>query len=170
MTAGHYRGRHYTEWTEEVRDLKRQGKSEEAIALLTALVGAVEAEARKAGHSVAPWYTENLAILHRQRKEYGAEVAVLNRFAQANAARGGLVPKLAARHRKATELLAAAEDADAATACPACGSILDQAPSKAVACPHCTQQIVTRRHNGQSVLVRLADVRVDDTADLRLPI
>jgi predicted RNA-binding Zn-ribbon protein involved in translation (DUF1610 family) len=164
MTAGTYRGKHYTEWTDTVRSLKRDGKDEEAITLLTGLVGAVERESRSTGHSLAPWYTEHLAMLHRARKDYAAEIAVLDRFAKANAAHGGLVPKLAARHRKATDLLAAAQDADAPAACPACGTVLDGTLGKAFACPHCAEPLLARRRHGTTVLLRAADKSADTLA------
>ncbi|MBC7109277.1 MAG: hypothetical protein H5T41_10960 [Methanomassiliicoccales archaeon] len=77
---GFLRGKHYTEYVEEVQNLKRTGRLDEAEKLLLKLVEAVEAEARAQGWGVAPWYYEQLAIIYRKRKDYAAEVAILKRY------------------------------------------------------------------------------------------
>lgn len=100
---GEYRGRHYTEWVEPV---KREGRFDEAAQLLTDLLPVVEAESAAKRWQVAPWYYEQLAIIHRKQKEYAHEVGVLDRFQAANASHGGLTPELEHRLAKAQELLA----------------------------------------------------------------
>ncbi len=79
---GEYNGRHYTEYVDEATELKRQGKADEAAALLLALVDATEAEAKAEKIIVAPWYYEQLAIVYRGQKDYAAEVAILERYAK----------------------------------------------------------------------------------------
>ncbi|WP_263121158.1 hypothetical protein [Cellulomonas sp. RIT-PI-Y] len=72
------RGRHFTEWSDIVRQLKREGRLEEALALLDELIAAAERSAD--GREPAPWYTEQAAIIHRRLKQYDHEVAVLERY------------------------------------------------------------------------------------------
>ncbi len=62
-SLGHYRGKHYTKYPEEVRSLKRDGKLQEAVDLLLKLVVVVEKEATANNWLVAPWYYEQLAIM-----------------------------------------------------------------------------------------------------------
>jgi hypothetical protein len=54
-TPGTYKGRHYTEWVDEVKRLKREDLLDEAETLLLGLIGATEAEAQAKGYpSPAP--------------------------------------------------------------------------------------------------------------------
>ena len=80
--SGEYQGRHYTEYVDEVKDLKRQGKLDDATALLLALVDAAEAEAKAEQWSVPPWYYEQLAIIYRGQNDYAAEVGILERYSR----------------------------------------------------------------------------------------
>ncbi len=80
--SGEYQGRHYTEYVDEVKDLKRQGKLDDATALLLALVDAAEAEAKAEQWSVPPWYYEQLAIIYRGQNDYVAEVGILERYSR----------------------------------------------------------------------------------------
>jgi hypothetical protein len=75
---GLFEGRHYTEYVDEVRRLK---KTDPAAAenLLLHLIDVVESEAKVRGWKPAPWYYEQLAILRRKGKDYTAEVAILER-------------------------------------------------------------------------------------------
>lgn len=99
--AGFYKGKHYTEWLDEVRRLERAGNDAQAEGLLLALVDATEAENRAEKAGVAPWYYERLAILYRKRKDGGAEVAILERFLrQKPIPPGELAGKLKARLAK----------------------------------------------------------------------
>lgn len=76
-----YKGRHFTTYVEEVRELKRAGHWEQAEQLFLKLIEATEAEATGllAGF-VAPWYYENLAIIYRKQKNVPAEMAILERY------------------------------------------------------------------------------------------
>jgi hypothetical protein len=106
IEAGSVEGKHYVEYAERVRQLKRERRHSEAITLLLKLIDATEAEAKVMGpgHGVAPWYYEQLAIVYRKEKRYADEVAVLERY-QAQPKAPGVGPqKLAARLHKARKL------------------------------------------------------------------
>lgn len=105
---GYYRGRHYTTYVDEITALKRSGDTEAVERLLLALVDATEAESRAKGPrwGVAPAYYEELAMLYRERKDYAAEVAILERFARQQHAPGVKPPRLLERLDKARALLA----------------------------------------------------------------
>lgn len=76
---GHYHGKHYTEYVETIKTLKRNGDNSEAIRLLIALLPVVEDEG--CIHKVtAPWYYDQLAILFRKLKDYDAEVELLEHY------------------------------------------------------------------------------------------
>lgn len=79
--AGNVDGRHFTEYVQTVKDLRRSGHPDEAESLLLRLVIATEAESRVDGYGVAPWYYEQLAILYRKSGRLGAEIAILERYA-----------------------------------------------------------------------------------------
>ena len=71
------------------------------------MVAETEAEARANGPrwGVAPWYYEQLAIIYRKEKQYGDEVAILERYASQPKAPGVGPEKLAKRLEKALKLL-----------------------------------------------------------------
>ncbi|MCR6033816.1 hypothetical protein GGQ22_20640 [Nocardioides sp. zg-579] len=71
-------GVHYLETIEPIKQLKRDGKLDEALALCYAAIEG--AEAGRDGREPAPWYTEQAAIIHRKRGEREAEAAVLRRW------------------------------------------------------------------------------------------
>jgi len=104
---GYYKGRHFTTYVEEVKQLKRAGKLEEAKALLLELVKATEEEGKYTG--VGPWYYEQLAIIHRGTKDYASEVAILERFAKQKHAPGAKPAQLLERLDKARALAKKAE-------------------------------------------------------------
>jgi len=101
---GYYQGRHFTTFVEDVESLKRGAKTEELETLLLHLVEATEAESRKDGQGVAPWYYEELAMLYRGQKKYGSEVSILERFARQKHAPGVTPPKLMERLERARVL------------------------------------------------------------------
>jgi hypothetical protein len=103
-TAGRVRGRHYTDYVEDVKALRRSDKNEAAERLLIELVEATEEESRVRGTGVAPWYYEQLAIIYRKRKDRIAEVAILERYASQTHAPGAGPAKLSERLTKAREL------------------------------------------------------------------
>jgi hypothetical protein len=103
-TSGRVRGRHFTDYVEDVKQMRRDGDDGRAERLLLELVDATEGEARATGQGVAPWYYEQLAIIARKRKDGAAEVAILERFARAPHAPGVGPRKLAERLDKARRL------------------------------------------------------------------
>lgn len=94
-------GRHFTEHVDEVKRLRREGKDDEAEVLLLRLVDATEAEAAAEGMGVAPWYYEQLAIIYNKRKDFDAEVRILERYQGQAHAPGASPPKLLERLEKA---------------------------------------------------------------------
>lgn len=81
VKAGLVNGKHYTEYVESVKELKREGKLDIAEALLLRLIRAVEEEAEAENWIVAPWYYEQLAIIYRKQKDNTKELNILRRFA-----------------------------------------------------------------------------------------
>jgi hypothetical protein len=80
MPDGIIHDRHYTDWSETVKQLKRDGELDKAIELLRQCADATEDEASATGLGVAPWYFEQLAVCFRKQKDLDAEVAILERF------------------------------------------------------------------------------------------
>lgn len=94
---GYYKGRHFTEYVDEVRSLKRAGELDAAARLLLNLVKATEADSRATGDGVAPWYYEHLAIVYRKQKNPVNEKRLLMRFAEQVHAPGAKPEKLLKR-------------------------------------------------------------------------
>jgi hypothetical protein len=97
MEPGHHKGRHYTEWVEEVKALKRAGRLDNASRLLQALIVAVEEESRIERWTPAPWYYEQLAIIRRKQKDQAGEESVLRRYIAASMPYGAPRAELLAR-------------------------------------------------------------------------
>jgi hypothetical protein len=91
-----------TDKVDEVKELKRAGKSSEAIALLQECIDSMEKNAENLG-GVAPWYYEQLAILFRKEKRLADEIEVLERYSGQLKGPGVGPEKLAERLRKARE-------------------------------------------------------------------
>jgi len=71
-------GVHYLQLVEPIKQLKRDGRLEDALVLCYAAIEG--AEANREGREPAPWYTEQAAIIHRKLSQRGEEVAVLQRW------------------------------------------------------------------------------------------
>jgi len=99
--------KHYTDCVDEVRQLKREGRHEEAITLLLRTIEATERESKAMGKGwgVAPWYYEQLAIVYRKDGRLKDEVAILERYARMTKAPGAGPDKLRERLQKAQSLL-----------------------------------------------------------------
>jgi hypothetical protein len=104
MRAGYVRGQHFTDYVETVKTLKRTGSLEEVERLLLELINATEAENCRQKMGVAPWYYEEVAKLYRKRKDYGREVAILERFAEQKHAPSASPPRLLNHLEKAIVL------------------------------------------------------------------
>lgn len=103
--SGFYNDRHYTEYVENVKELKRSGDLDKAEKLLLSLVNATEAESRAQGWDVAPWYYEQLAIVYRKRGDHQSEVEILERFSTRQHAPGDKPSKLMERLGKLKDRL-----------------------------------------------------------------
>lgn len=101
---GFVRGRHYTDYVDHVKELRRSGREVEAEELLLELVDAIEAEAGVQGRGVAPWYYEQLAVSYRKCKDIPSEIAILERFARQQHSPGASPPQLLERLAKARAL------------------------------------------------------------------
>lgn len=97
-------GRHYVDWVEPIKELKRQGKLEEAEKILLACVDATERESTITNYGVAPWYYEQLAIIYRKQDRPAAEVDILERFMKQKHGQGAKLDGMADRLAKASEL------------------------------------------------------------------
>lgn len=102
-THGLHQGKHYTEYVDDVKALKRHQAHEEALVLLGHLMDAVEEESAAEDSGVAPWYYEQTAIVCRKLRDFDGEVAVLERFAAQKHAPGATGPELLQRLEKARE-------------------------------------------------------------------
>lgn len=102
--AGRVRDRHYTDYVDEVKLLRRDDRDDTAEQLLLELVEAVEEEARVLDVGVAPWYYEQLAIIYRKRKDVDAEIRILERYSRQSPAPGAGPDRLAQRLTKARAL------------------------------------------------------------------
>lgn len=71
------------DWLAYAQDLERAGQGDEALAAVEVLIEAAEQEAQASGREPAPGYTERAAIIYRKRRDYAAEVAVLERWERA---------------------------------------------------------------------------------------
>jgi hypothetical protein len=103
-SAGYVDGKHFTEYVEAVKDLKRTGDMDSAELLLLRLVDATESESAVDGWGVAPWYYEQLAIVYRRQRLYDKEVAILERFAAQKHAPGVTPGQLMERLSRARAL------------------------------------------------------------------
>lgn len=71
-------GVHYLELVEPIKQLKREGKLEEAMVLCYKAIDAAERD--RGGREPAPWYTEQAAIVHRKLGQKAEEITVLKRW------------------------------------------------------------------------------------------
>lgn len=80
--AGQLEGKHYTNYVEEVKSLKRAGDIDAAAGLLLRLLDAVERESKVSGPDwpIPPWFHTQLAVIYRKQKAYAQESALLRRF------------------------------------------------------------------------------------------
>lgn len=103
-----FAGQPLWDWLTYVQGLEREGRLDEALQLLEALITAAEQEAEVSGREPAPAYTERAAIIHRKRRDYAGEMAVIERWAKAcppeRRGSGATQAKLLKRLERAREL------------------------------------------------------------------
>ncbi|TQF65315.1 hypothetical protein FK531_22080 [Rhodococcus spelaei] len=75
------RGKHFTAWSEPVKQLKRDGRLDEALELLHECIDAAELSADWG--DPPPGWTEQAAIIYRKQKNFAGEVEVLQRWIDA---------------------------------------------------------------------------------------
>jgi len=75
---GMVNGVHYLQLVEPIKQLKRDGRLEDALVLCNAAIQG--AEAAREGREPAPWYTDQAAIIHRKLGQQDEEIAVLQRW------------------------------------------------------------------------------------------
>jgi hypothetical protein len=80
ITAGMVKGYHYVELAEPIKQLKRDGRLQDALTLSYVAIEAAENEARQSGREPAPAYTLHAAIVHRKLGQHEEERAVLERW------------------------------------------------------------------------------------------
>lgn len=78
FAQGMVNGVHYLQLVEPIKQLKREGRPEEALVLCYAAIEG--AEANREGREPVPWYTEQAAIIHRKLGQRDKEIAVLERW------------------------------------------------------------------------------------------
>lgn len=76
--SGMVDGVHYLELVEPIKQLKREGRLNEALVLCYKAIQGAENDAR--GGMPAPGYTEQAAIIHRKLGQKAEEIAVLKRW------------------------------------------------------------------------------------------
>jgi hypothetical protein len=81
--AGMVNGVHYLQLVEPIKQLKREGRLEEALVLCYKAITGAENSARTEGMSPAPAYTRHAAIILRKLKRRDEEIAVLQRYVDA---------------------------------------------------------------------------------------
>lgn len=81
--AGTVGGLHYLQTVEPIKQLKRDGRLEDALALCYQAIQGAENAARREKTSPPPFYTEQAAIIHRKLKQQDEEIAVLTRYVDA---------------------------------------------------------------------------------------
>jgi len=105
--AGYIDGKHYTEFVDDIKELKRQNKLKEAESLLLKIIEALKAEAKAEGPHwfLAPWYFEQLAIIYRKQKLIEREKDILEQYLYLNKINGKGETPLEVRYRKVKEMV-----------------------------------------------------------------
>lgn len=107
-----FAGQPLADWLPHAQELESDGRTDEALNLVYALITAAEQEAALSGREPAPAYTERAAIIHRKHKDYAAEIAVIERWDHACPPKrrgpGATQAKLLKRLDRAKELAAKA--------------------------------------------------------------
>ncbi len=103
---GYYKGRHYSSYSEDIKDLIRDGNLEKAEILLYHCVDATEAESKKEASGVAPFFYDKLALIYRKQNDLDKEYQILERYSKQQHAPGSMPQKLMDRFEKVKKLLA----------------------------------------------------------------
>jgi hypothetical protein len=110
--AAQVRGKHFSEWTGEIAQLKRDGRLAEALVLIYECIDATERADKVTGNGCpAPAYYEKAAVIHRQQKDFDAEIQVLDRYLRAASSVPSARSRVENRHRKTWRRRYGTEDA-----------------------------------------------------------
>lgn len=152
---GMVRGRFVTGWVDQIKQMIRARRDDDALALLLECIDASRGWATADhGGMGGPWYTTAAAGIYRRRKEYQSEVNVLTSYLTFTDGTG--FPTMRAALRKAEARLESAREAELPPACPACGSVWDEWPATKTVCPECGCRAVVRKINGYPKLLTIA--------------
>lgn len=102
------RGRHHSEWMATLDRLRARGMDEAGLELLLECMAAAEHDAWAAQVAPTPVYAHRAAVIHRRRRDYAAEVEVLERWIAACPEPRDPYSRLAVRLVKARRLRDAA--------------------------------------------------------------
>lgn len=80
ISAGKYRGLHFTEWDDEIASLRSAGRTHDLLELLDELMAAAEREAEYQHGTLDPRHHRLAADLHLERGDARSEMAVLDRY------------------------------------------------------------------------------------------
>ncbi|MFD1535306.1 3'-5' exonuclease [Pseudonocardia aurantiaca] len=81
--AGQVRGRFYVDWVPVLDEHRAAKRDDTALVLLLELIDAAERFAQVSGGPPAPAYTARAAVIYRRRRNYDAEVVILERWEEA---------------------------------------------------------------------------------------
>ena len=154
---GRYMGRHYTEWVEDIKRLKRDGRRDDALVALAGCRAAALAQARADGWDrPAPYYWDEAAKLLAQLGRFDEAIDLLRDYEShvgAGPYRTAAIASVEAQIRR----LEVRRDKAAAKAsppvCPSCGVLLKSMPARSRECPDCGEMIVRRTIDGKPVLL-----------------
>ncbi|MEO3931445.1 hypothetical protein WMO79_01340 [Micrococcaceae bacterium Sec7.4] len=161
---GMVRGRFVTEWVDEIKQMIRASRDDEALALLLECIDASHRAMADHGGLGGPWYTTAAAGIYRRRKDHQSEVAVLTSYLATTDGTG--FSTMRAALRKAEAHLESSREAALPASCPACGSVWDTWPSARVTCPECgAGVVVVRKINGYPKMLTISqDAARQETA------
>jgi hypothetical protein len=80
---GLVRGRHHVDWVPTVEEWLREGREDEALALLLEIIEAAEQIARVDQVAPPTGYTKRAVAIYRERDDREGELAILERYAEA---------------------------------------------------------------------------------------
>ena len=99
---GKLNGKYYTEYVEQVKELKRNQSYDAAIQLLQDLIGVIENESKHTGFGVPPWYYDQLSIIYKKNNQHEKAKQIIERFANQKHGPGKSTEKLLAKLEKKT--------------------------------------------------------------------
>jgi predicted Zn-ribbon and HTH transcriptional regulator len=150
---GYFKGRHYTDWLDEVDRLERKNKQEELLSLLLSLIDATEQESQSEGWIPPRAYSYRTAGIYEDRGDFETAIAILARYRKAIEAVGKMPePDLFALIRRIRWSMNQDPIIENSKICPSCGNTMDPPIKRSGKCKHCQHQIVARKVQDLTVL------------------